>query len=190
MARSRNGEAIGARRRSPSACKKLRGFIRKRKLANDLNAWRRGLAVLGYIEGRRVVDLAIDYDVTRGSVNRWLQWYEVMGVEGLYTGKAPGRAPKLNEAQRRELAALVDAGPLAAGFNSGVWTGPMVGELIEQRFNVRYHKHNVPRLLHELGFYIQRPRKRLARADAEQQATWLRKTFPAIKKRPEHVAGS
>ena len=190
MARSRNGEAIGARRRSPSACKKLRGFIRKRKLANDLNAWRRGLAVLGYIEGRRVVDLAIDYDVTRGSVNRWLQWYEAMGVEGLYTGKAPGSAQKLNEAQRRELAALVDAGPLAAGFNSGVWTGPMVGELIEQRFNVRYHKHNVPRLLHELGFSIQRPRKRLARADAEQQATWLRKTFPAIKKRPEHVAGS
>jgi len=53
---------------------------------------------------------------------------------------------------------------LAAGYPSGVWTGPMIGDLIERRFGVRYHKHNVPRLLHELRFSVQRPRKRLARA--------------------------
>ena len=66
----------------------------------------------------------------------------------------------------------------------------MVGDLIEQRFGVRYHKHNVPRLLHELDFSIQRPRKRLARADAAAQATWFRKTFPAIKKKRSRAAGS
>lgn len=184
MARSKNGEAISARRRSPSARKKLRRFVRDRKAANDLKAWRRGLAVLGYINERRVVDLAADYDVTRGSVNRWLQWYEAMGVAGLRTEKAPGPTPKLDAAQREELGALVDTGPLAAGYQSGVWTGPMIGDLIEQRFGVRYHKHNVPRLLHDLGFSIQRPRKRLARADAEKQTIWIRKTFPAIKKSP------
>jgi transposase len=183
MARSRNGEAISAQRRSPSARKKLRRFIRQRKAAKDLDGWRRGQAVLGYLNKRRVVDLAIDYDVTRGSVNRWLQWYEAMGVEGLLTGKPPGPSPKLDAAQREALSALIDAGPLAAGYQSGVWTGPMIGDLIEQRFNARYHKHNVPRLLHNLGFSIQRPRKRLARADAEQQANWIRETFPAIKKK-------
>jgi transposase len=190
MARSRNGEAISARRRSPSALKKLRRFIRQREAAKDLDEWRRGQAVLGYLNDRRVVDIAADYDVTRGSVNRWLQWYEAMGVEGLRTGKPPGAPPKLNVAQREELAAVVDAGPLAAGYQSGVWTGPMIGALIEQRFGVQYHKHNVPRLLHDLGFSIQRPRKRLARADAQKQATWLRKTFPAIKKKPAPVADS
>lgn len=190
MARSKNGEAISARRRSPSALKKLRRFIRDRKTARDLNEWRRGQAILGYVNGRRVVDLAVDYGVTRGSVNRWLQWYEAMGVEGLRTEKPPGPTPKLDAAQREELSAVVDAGPLAAGYQSGVWTGPMIGDLIEQRFGARYHKHNVPRLLHDLGFSIQRPRKRLARADADKQATWLRKTFPAIKKRPELVADS
>lgn len=60
----------------------------------------------------------------------------------------------------------------------------------ELRFRVRYHKHNVPRLLHELGFALQRPRKRLARADAAKQATWIRKTFPAIKKKPSRAADS
>lgn len=190
MARSRNGEAISARRRSPSALKKLRRFIRQREAAKDLDEWRRGQAILGYINDRRVVDIAADYDVTRGSVNRWLQWYEAMGVEGLRTGKPPGAPPKLDAAQREELGDMVDAGPLAAGYQSGVWTGPMIGALIEQRFGVQYHKHNVPRLLHELGFSIQRPRKRLARADAEKQETWLRKRFPAIKKKPALVADS
>jgi transposase len=111
-----------------------------------------------------------------------------MGIAGLVTETAPGPLPKLAAAQKDELAALVDAGPLAAGYQSGVWTGPMVGDLIERLFGVRYHKHNVPRLLHELGFSIQRPRKRLARADVEAQATWLRETFPSIKKKPSHAA--
>ena len=146
--------------------------------------------MLGYIDGRRVIELAAELDVSRGAVNRWLQWYEVMGVGGLLTGKPPGPAPKLAGAQRRELAALVEAGPLAAGYSSGVWTGPMIGDLIERLFGVHYHRHNVPRLLHELGFSVQRPRKRLARADAEAQATWLRERLPAIKKRRGRVEGS
>jgi transposase len=190
MARSKNGEAISDRNRSPSARRKLRRFIRQRLAEGDLDGWRRGRAVLGYIEKRRVVDLAAEMDVTRGSVNRWLQWYESMGVEGLLTATAPGPTPKLGEEERSELAALVEAGPLAAGYPSGVWTGPMVGDLIERHFGVRYHKHNVPRLLHEIGFSVQRPRKRLARADLAAQATWFRKTFPAIKKKRSAAADS
>lgn len=190
MARSKTGEAISARGRSPSARRNLRRFIRQRAKANDLDEWRRGRAVLGYIEGRRVIDLAAELGVTRGSVNRWLQWYEAAGIQGLETGAPPGPPFKLGEEQRIELIALVEAGPLSAGYQSGVWTGPMVGDLIEHRFGVRYHKHNVPRLLHELGFSLQRPRKRLARADLQAQATWMRETFPAIKKKPEPVAES
>jgi len=49
---------------------------------------------------------------------------------------------------------------------------------------------DVPRLLHELDFSVQRPRKRLARADAAAQATWIRKTFPAIKKKRSRAADS
>jgi transposase len=189
MARSKTGEAISARGRSASARKQLRRFIRQRVKACELEEWRRGRAILGYIEGRRVIEIAAELDVTRGAVNRWLQWYEAMGVGGLLTGKAPGRAPKLGEAQRGELSAMVEAGPLAAGYQSGVWTGPMIGDLIERRFGVHYHRHNVPRLLHELGFSLQRPRKRLARADAEAQASWLRERLPAIKKKHGHAEG-
>lgn len=190
MARSKNGEAIGPTGRSPTGRKKLRHLMQVALKRNDLDVWRRCRAVLGYIEGRRVVEMAAELGVTRGSVNRWLQWYEAMGVEGLLTGKAPGPAPKLTVAQRAELTVLIEDGPRVAGYSSGVWTGPMVGDLIAQRFGVRYHNHHVPRLLHELGFSVQRPRKRLARADQEAQAIWLRERFPAIKKKPRRAEAS
>ena len=190
VARSRNGEAISARRRTPASLKRLLHFIESAEKRGDLDCWRRGRAVLGYIEERRVVDLAAEAGVTRGSVNRWLQWYDALGVEGLVTGIPPGPAPKLTEEQRTELTAIVEAGPLAAGYQSGVWTGPMIGDLIEQRFGVRYHNHHIPRLLHQLDFSVQRPRKRLARADVEAQEYWLRRRLPAIKKKPRPVAAS
>lgn len=188
--RAKNGEAISPQGRTAAARRKLRRFIDAAKKRGDLDCWRRGRAVLGYISGRRVIEMAAWLDVTRGSINRWLQWYEADGVEGLVTGKAPGPAAKLDESQRQQLGGLIEGGPQAAGYTSGVWTGPMIADLIEQRFGVRYHNHHIPRLLHGLGFSVQRPRKRLARADAAAQATWLRRKFPAIKKKRPPLAAS
>jgi transposase len=190
VARAKTGEAIGARGRTPTARKKLRKFIRSAEMRGDLGCWRRGKAILGYLEGRRVLDLAAELGITRGSVNRWLQWYEAMGIDGLLTGVAPGAQPRLTDDQRSELTGIVEAGPLAAGYQSGVWTGPMIGDLIAQRFGVAYHNHHIPRLLHQLGFSVQRPRKRLARADALAQEYWLRERLPAIKKKRPPAAAS
>ena len=61
------------------------------------------------------------------------------------------------------------------------------GDLIEERYDIRYHNNYVPRLLHSLGFSVQRPRKRLARADAQAQAQWLKQRLPEIKKKPRNA---
>lgn len=190
MERAKKGEAISPAGRTATAKKKLRRFTDAAKRRKDLEAWRRGRAVLGYIAGRRVIELAAELDVTRGAINRWLQWYEAQGVKGLVTGKAPGATPRLTDFQRDLLSGLIEIGPQAAGYTSGVWTGPMIADLIEKHFGVRYHNHHIPRLLNGLGFSVQRPRKRLARADVEAQAVWLRDRFPAIKKKRTPVAAS
>jgi transposase len=90
----------------------------------------------------------------------------------------------LSDDQKKALAAAVEAGPIAAGYQSGVWTGPMIKDWIHQQFGVSYHNHHIPRLLHQLGFSVQRPRKRLARADEEAQERWIRTKLPRIKKSP------
>lgn len=183
MARSQPGQAIRRARRRGVQLTQLDEFILEAQLKNDLGEWRRARAVRAYIDGRKVTAIAADFGVTRGSVNRWLQWYDVDHVEGLRTSIAEGPAPKLTEEQREALAIIIELGPIQAGYQSGVWTGPMIGDLIEERFGVRYHNHHVPRLLHQLKFSVQRPRKRLARADLARQATWLRETLPRIKKK-------
>jgi len=183
-AKTKKGQAISAARKTAAQLRKLADFIADANKRKDLDEWRRGRAIRGYIDGRSVISLAAELGVQRGAINKWLQWYEAEGIAGLSTGKAPGRAPRLSDQQRAELAKTIEGGPVAAGYQSGVWTGPMIRDLIEQRFGVRYHKHHVPRLLNQMGFSVQRPRKRLARADVERQANWLRTTLPAIKKRP------
>jgi transposase len=164
--------------------KRLRGFAKGAKSRGDIGEWRRARAVILYAEGKRVIAIAEYSGVSRGSVNRWLQWYDKGGLAGLRSMKRPGRPPRLSEEQRAELVTFIEAGPTGCGFDSGIWTGPMIGELIRRLYGVRYHFHHIPKLLHSLGFSVQRPRKRLARADHEKQAFWLRTRLPAIKKSP------
>jgi transposase len=190
MARSRTGEAIRPSRRSAPEMRRLRSLLEESQRNGDLEQWRRAKAVLGYLDGRRVVALSDDLGVTRGSINRWLQWYDRLGAAGLRTRVPPGPAPRLTAVQRRELVAVIEAGSQSAGFTSGVWTGPMIGDWIRRRFGVRYHHQYIPELLHKLGFSVQRPRRRLARADKARQAIWLKKIFPSIKKKPSPAEAS
>jgi len=189
MARSRNGEAISAWRRTRPERRRLQALLQKSKKRGDLKTWRRAKAVLGYIRGKSVIAMSEELDVARASINRWLQWFEAEGTDGLRPRKHPGSFPRLTGMQLTLLVAVIEAGPQAAGYDTGVWTDPMIGDWIRREFGVSYHNHHIPRLLHRLGFSVQRPRKRLARADAEKQEYWLRHRLPAIKKRPQRAEG-
>jgi len=189
MGHSKKGRAIGAARKTHREKVKLKALLAEAKKASDLSTWRRARAVLGYMQGRSVAEMSEDLGVVRSTINRWLQWYDAQGAEGLRTGDRTGAPRRLTDRQLAELADTIEAGPVAAGYAAGVWTGPMIGDWIHRHFGVRYHNHHIPRLLHSLGFSVQRPRKRLARADAEKQEYWLRKRFPAIKKRPPRAGG-
>lgn len=188
MGRSKTGEAIRAERKTAAEQRKLVQLRSEAKRAGDLDLWRRAKAVLGYIRGRSVIQMSDELDVTRGAINRWLQWFNAEGVDGLRPRPRSGRPPRLREAQCNELKELILAGPQAAGFSTGIWTGPMVRQVIEKKFGIRFHNHYVPVLLHKLGFSVQRPRKRLASADAAAQDYWVRVTFPRIKKKRRPAA--
>jgi putative transposase len=184
MARSKNGEAIRAERRTPSEIRQLRDLHDAATKASDLATWRRTAAVLGYLDGKSVVAMTGALHVSRSAINDWLKWYDRAGADGLRTGKAPGAPCRLTVPQLMELTSVVEDGPQAAGFQTGVWTGPMLRDWIGSHFKVTYHVQHIPRLLHDLGFSVQRPRKRLARADKEAQAVWVNERLPAIKKKP------
>ena len=45
------------------------------------------------------------------------------------------------------------------------------------------------KLLHDLGLSVQRPRRVLVRAKAEEQDRWHRRVYPNLKKKPKRATG-
>jgi transposase len=140
-------------------------------------------------EGRTSGELAGILKAPRSRVSEWLSLYQMHGVDGLLEGYRPGRPPLLTAEQRAHLGDIVDSGPVAYGLDTGLWTSPMLAWVIEEEFGVAYHPGHVRKLLHNLGFSMQRPRRVLARADASEQDRWHRRTYPNLKKKPEGKAG-
>lgn len=95
MARSKNGQAISAARRTVEERMMLAVLLETARAAGDLATWRRAKAITDYMQGVRVVELAKQLDVARSAINTWLRAYETRGVEGLKTGKPPGSTLRL-----------------------------------------------------------------------------------------------
>jgi len=146
-------------------------------------------AVVPNSEGRRSGELAGILKAPRSRVSEWLSLYQRYGVEGLLEGYRSGRPPLLTAEQRAHLGDILESGPVAYGLDTGLWTSPMLAWVIEEEFGVAYHPGHVRRLLHKLGFSVQRPRRVLARADAEEQDRWRRRTYPNPNKRPKPDTG-
>jgi transposase len=140
-------------------------------------------AVLLNSRGHSSGELASLLSAPRSKVSEWLLNYEQYGVEGLLEGYRPGRPTLLTQDQHRELYDIVESGPVAYGLDSGIWTSPMITRVIEEEYGILYHPGHVRKLLHKLGFSVQRPKRVLALADKEKQDEWHRKTFPNLKKK-------
>ena len=172
---------------------KTRGrLIRLYKEAERDGAYRvakRLQAVVLNSEGRSSGAIAGILKAPRSKVSEWLSVYEAHGEEGLLEGHRSGRPRRLTAAQQQQLADIIESGPVAHGLDSGIWTSPMIARVIEEEFGIAYHPGHVRKLLHEMEFSVQRPRRVLARANAAEQDRWRRYTFPNLKKKPDGRTG-
>ncbi len=168
--------------------KRIQQLVKLSKEAIQDGAYRvarRLHAVVLNMEGKTAPEIADILKVHRSKVSLWLCHWQENGITGILEGDRPGRPDRLSEEQRKTLADILDSGSVSYGFNSGVWTCPMVSRVIEEEFSVSYHPAHVSRILHELRFSVQRPQKILTRADKTLQSRWIRCQYPDIKKKPK-----
>ena len=133
--------------------KKIQQLVRLSKQALREGAYRvanRLHAVALNMEGRTAPEIAEVLKVHRSNVCLWLERWQEEGVEGILEGHRPGRPPTISERQRQQLADILESGPVAYGFSSGVWTCPMIARVIEDEFSLSYHPAHVSRILHSL----------------------------------------
>jgi transposase len=121
--------------------------------------------------------------VTQGAVSQWLRRVEQAGgVEGLYRRPNKGAKPKLTAEQFDRLPDLLKQGAPAFGFAGDVWTCKRVGVVIERIFGVEYHISQVARILHNIGWSVQKPVRVAAQQDEEAVREWKEERWPALKK--------
>lgn len=134
------------------------------------------------IEGKTTGDIAQTLRVHRSTVPLWIQNWNEHGVESLAEGHRSGRPAGLSRSQRTVLADIINSGPVAAGFNTGIWTSPLIAQVIEEEFSQTYPPGHVRKLLKKMGYSVQRPIASLVQADLAQHRKWVRYTYPNLKK--------
>ena len=141
--------------------------------------------VLGAVlNGRKQVEMAELFGVTRQAVGKWVKKYREGGKRAL-RAKKRGRAKggSLKPWQAAQIAkAVVDHYPEQLKLSFFLWTREAVAELIEQRYGISLSRWTVGRYLARWGFTPQKPTRRAFEQNARQVEEWLHTEYPAIRK--------
>lgn len=134
-------------------------------------------------EGKTMRQAGEICEVSRSIVAEWIRAYRQGGIQAV-TKRGPyqGKRPRLSPEQQQELREIIRSGPQQAGLDTGVWTASVVAAVVRDRFAVSLSLSQIRRTLRKLGFSVQYPKRKLAKADAEAQRTWREVELPRIKK--------
>jgi transposase len=87
-------------------------------------------AIILSLEGHTTTEIAALLKVHRSTVPLWIEQYNREREGGLLEGHRSGRPSLLTPRQRQQLQDILDSGPVAYGLDTGVWTSPIIGEII------------------------------------------------------------
>lgn len=143
---------------------------------------RRLLAAVDLDAGMQQRKVARKFGVSEATVSRWAKTLRTRGKSGLKRTMA-SRPPKLSDEELAELLQILLHGAQESGYDTNIWTTQRVVEVIEKNFGVKYNPDHVGRMLREkLGMSYQKPKRRANERSEEARATWLRTTWPRLKK--------
>lgn len=141
-------------------------------------------AVKAVLEGKKQVEIAKIFGVTRQAVGKWVKAYRKGGTR-ILKAKPKGR-PKggtLLPWQAAQIAkAVIDRHPEQLKLPFYLWTREAVSELIERKFGVLLSVWTVGRYLKRWGFTPQKPLRRAFERDPKAVRRWLKEEYPAIRK--------
>ena len=155
--------------------------MRTKGTAAELEA-RRRLAVALLSDGKTIVEVMATLSVSESLVKRWKRAVREGGLEALAARPHPGPTPRLDARQKAQLVKLLLAGPLAAGYLTNLWTCWRVKAMILRHFGVTYHDCHVWRLLRQLKWTPQKPRRRALERNEAAIDRWHTRDWPRIKK--------
>src|SRR5437868_3716146 len=149
----------------------------------DWKEWRRMRSLSLKEQGWAQRSIARALGVSAPAVSQWLTIAERNGSAALRSHPAPGPLCRLSGEQKQLIPEFLWHGPEAYGFRGQVWTCARIARVIEEEFNVGYHKDHVSRLLRELHWTPQVPIRRAIQRDEEAIKRWRVETWPELRQR-------
>lgn len=134
--------------------------------------------------GKRPAEVAEAVGVARQTVYTWKALLDKGGINALRGVPERGRPAQLDAAQLASVRTTLLQSPTEHGFGTELWTLKRVGSVIERMHGVRFGQTQVWRILGSLGFSSQKPEKRAIERDEGAVRQWKRRTWPALKKKP------
>lgn len=165
--------------------KTIKNLLEFRKKAQQDNQYRvatRIHAIILSLEKHTSGNIANILKVNRTKIPVWINNWNLYGQDSLLEGHRSGRCSQLNEDTIDQLKDIIESGPVAYGLNTGVWTSPIIKEIVENEFGISYHPGHIRKLMKKIGFSFQRPTYKLINADPRKRNKWIRYTYPNLKK--------
>ena len=158
---------------------RLRGLAKRTK---DGPQARRLLALAAIYDGATRTEAAKIGCVGLQVVRDWVVKFNAQGPDGLIDRKAPGQPPRLNDAHRAALAAIIESGPIPAIHGVVRWRIVDLRQWIFEEFRVVVSEQTLSRVLRKMGYrkLSARPRHH---AQAEGAIEDFKKVFPSAWKR-------
>ena len=122
------------------------------KRSKDGPQARRLLALAAIYDGARRTEAAKIGGVTLQVVRDWVVRFNAQGPDGLIDRKAPGQQPRLNEAHRAALAAIIESGPIPAVHGVVRWRIVDLRQWIFEEFRVVVAEQTLSRVLRKMGY--------------------------------------
>src|SRR5580704_4862511 len=115
-------------------------------------------------------------------VRDWVVKFNAQGPDGLIDRKAPGQPPRLNDAHRAALVAIIESGPIPAIHGVVRWRIVDLCQWIFEEFRLVVSEQTLSRVLRKMGYrkLSARPRHH---AQAEGAIEDFKKVFPSAWKR-------
>jgi transposase len=155
-----------------------------RKLGREAQERIRILAVRRVRAGERPSSVMKSYGLCRTTIYRWLRKARSGGEQRLRARKATGRPRRLTAAQEARVQRWLNGkDPRQYGFDFGLWTRRLVGQLVEERFDVKLSVTSIGRLLWRMGISPQKPLRRAYERDPVAVTKWVKEEFPRIRSR-------
>lgn len=129
-------------------------------------------AVLQVLDGVSSYDTARLYGDSPRAIEYWVQRLTSKGLSGLLDGNHPGRPARLSAKELAKLRKDISRSPRELGYNQNLWDGLLLSHHLTQKYSISLSVRQCQRIFHQLGFSLQRPRRKASEADAPRQGAF------------------